>query len=94
MRFRALRTLLASLRTNTATLSYNCGSGTMNLPADIADDGRFEATGEHIRRGGAAPQPGDVPDRHAACSGPWLQRVPARARRAEGRRGSARDSAE
>ena len=58
--------ILIVVKSNTATLSYNCGSGTMNLPADIADDGRFEATGEHIRGGGAAPRAGDVPDRHPA----------------------------
>ena len=58
--------ILIVVKASTATLSYNCGSGTMNVPADIADDGRFEATGEHIRRGGAPPRPGDVPDRHPA----------------------------
>ena len=58
--------ILIVVRASTATLSYNCGSGTMNLPADIPDDGRFEATGEHVRRGGAAPRSGDVPDRHPA----------------------------
>jgi len=58
--------ILIVVKTNTAALSYSCGSGTMNLPGDIADDGRFEATGEHVRRGGAAPQSGGVPDRHPA----------------------------
>ena len=52
--------------TNRAALRYNCGSGTMDLPASTDADGRFESTGEHVRGRGAAPRPGELPDRHPA----------------------------
>ena len=34
--------------------------------AAVDADGRFESTGEHIRGRGAAPRPGELPDRHPA----------------------------
>lgn len=49
-----------------ATLEYDCATGTMNLPVQVDDDGRFEATGEHTIGHGGPIRQDEIPDRHPA----------------------------
>lgn len=44
-----------------AIVSYTCGQTTISGPIAVDGDQRFEATGEHVRVGGAPPRP-DVPE--------------------------------
>ena len=49
---------------DTAHISYTCGETTVKGPISLDANQRFEATGEHIRVGGAAPRPDVPPERH------------------------------
>ena len=49
-----------------ATIEYDCAHGTIAGPLAVAADGRFTATGTHVREHGGPMREGEVPDTHPA----------------------------
>jgi hypothetical protein len=49
-----------------ATVEYDCAHGTIDQPLVVDRDGRFSATGTHVREHGGPIRLDDPPDRHPA----------------------------
>jgi hypothetical protein len=47
-------------------LEYDCAHGTMEQPVKLDSEGRFKATGTHIRESGGPATEGEKPDSHKA----------------------------
>jgi hypothetical protein len=49
-----------------ALIEYDCAHGTIEEPLVLDGEGRFEATGTHVRERGGPVREGDKPDSHPA----------------------------
>ena len=50
-----------------AAVEYDCAHGTIDAPLSVASDGRFTASGTHVREHGGPIREGEVPDVHPAA---------------------------